>query len=263
MSNDYQNKINLLLELGKHDSKTKLPEEINLDALRNEGYRHLSDDWPYWPEFLRKSKTEELLTCMRGIVTLERLLDAQGGSTTVLPNFFKEIERRGRREPEQTQAKILSIFNWVLANSENDYLPFGSCHRWHGEYEAYLGWLNARNKHNTDILHQNYIAGLKRRTEKREQNLLRQEKYREQSRAYRERIKPLSPEQFCSEIETKKKPPEFFFPDISDRMKKDEFTQGQLVRILELIQARSSNGKNNTALRMMACIQSRIDKMEV
>ena len=261
MSEKAQAKISVLLELGNHETTIELPIGIDVSILRTEGYRHLSADWAPWREFLRKTKTEELLICMRGIVRLEQLLDAECGSTTVLPHFFMEIATRRHGEPERTQTKILKVFDWVLANSKNEYLPVGFRHGWHETYEGYFQWSDARLKRNTIILNQDYIAGLKRRTSKREGNLLRQNTCREQSKAYRALIKTLRTAQFISEVESKKKPSEFFFPDIQSRIGDNEFTTGQLSKILKIIQARSTRGRNKTAIRMMTFIRQQLDEM--
>lgn len=262
MTDEATHKINVLLKLGKHGAYEDLPEGINLDALRNEGYRHLSWDWSPWRDFLDGAKTEKLLNCMRGIVILERLLQARNGSTTVLPKFFQEVERRYRLERSPHRDIITNTFNWVLSHSENGYLPNGSGHNWHGNYHDYFEWRKDVERHNSEKLHRDYIDGLKRRTERRERNLQRQEKQRAHSNDFRAFIQTLNSEQYCIKMETGNKPPEFFFPDIQSRMENDDFSRSQLERILKLIQTRSTEGRNKRAKQMMTCIQNRIEGME-
>ena len=264
MTDEATQKINVLRELGKHGTWEDLPEGLNRDALRNEGYRHLSWDWSPWQDFLDGAKTEELLLCMRGIVILERLLQARTGSTTVLPKFFQEVEQRYQGERSPHRDIITNTFNWVLAHSENAYLPNGSGHNWHGNYDEYFTWLNALAKHNAEIRRRYDLDEQRRRNERKERNLQRQQRQvelRNQSTDYRALIQTLNPEQLCSEMEVRNKPPEFFFPDVHTRLANGEFSRGQLERILALIQTRSTEGRNKSAKRMITRIQDHIAGM--
>ena len=107
-------RVRLLIRLGRQVD-SDFAEALQPLARRGRG-RWGSDDWR---EVAANLSDEDLILLIKGFTTAERELSWSGGSASNVIVLFRALQERS---PEQAAPTA----SWVLQNTNNSYLPYGS-----------------------------------------------------------------------------------------------------------------------------------------
>jgi hypothetical protein len=112
------NIINKLIVIGR--ATQPFTESVNLiiDTLKKDDYINRLAP-PEWHNIVKIFPINELIALVRGLTIVEREHRWTGGSVGAVIWTFRELEKRD-------QIIANEVADWVLANSNNPYLPYGS-----------------------------------------------------------------------------------------------------------------------------------------
>ena len=72
-----------------------------------------------WYEVAASLDDAQLIACIKALTALERLPNFKAGSVSPVIWLFRKLSERSRDD-------LTPVIDWVLAHTENPYLPFGS-----------------------------------------------------------------------------------------------------------------------------------------
>lgn len=106
--------LELLINIGKNLQLSSKEKSIliDLDNINRQSIK-------FWNEEIKEINNENLIFLFKGIVFVEKELCWNGGSVAGGIWIYKEIDFRNLDND-------YNIANWTFANTNNDYLPFGS-----------------------------------------------------------------------------------------------------------------------------------------
>ena len=106
--------LELLINIGKNLQLSSNEKSIlvDLDNINRQSIK-------FWNEEIKEINNENLIFLFKGIVFVEKELCWNGGSVAGGIWIYKEIDFRNLDND-------YNIANWTFANTNNDYLPFGS-----------------------------------------------------------------------------------------------------------------------------------------
>ncbi|HEY5533732.1 MAG TPA: hypothetical protein VIL99_02150 [Ignavibacteria bacterium] len=110
--------IDTLITIGINlESNLELAKQ-NLNKLINDDYINRLH-WKDWDKECDNLKDEELINLLKGAVFIERELNWLGGSVAAGVWIYRNIRKRNLDKDNK-------IADWIIKNTKNDYLPFGS-----------------------------------------------------------------------------------------------------------------------------------------
>jgi len=109
--------INILIAAGTSELAKK--GIITREILDLKLYGNINTKGPkFWEDILPALSDEELFSIVRSTVLAEKEHKWSGGSAASVIYIFREVQQRTRMFTEE-------VADWVLANTNNHYLPFG------------------------------------------------------------------------------------------------------------------------------------------